>query len=58
MRLPIYATTVEDIYRNLPPDTDLRSGEFLRAVIDELIKCGVLELDTDGIDVAVSVESQ
>lgn len=58
MRCPIFATTVVDIYRTLPPDTDLRSDRFYRAVIEEVIKSGALEVDTDGIDVAVSVESR
>ncbi len=57
MRYPVFATTVVDTYRTLSPDTDLRSEQFFRAVMEEVIKSGAFEIDTDGVDVAVSVQT-
>jgi hypothetical protein len=57
MRMLILTTTVEEISDALPPNTDLRSWTFFRAVLEKLIEDGVLEVETDGIDIAVYAES-
>jgi hypothetical protein len=53
----ILTTTVEEIYaRGIHPDTDIRNRAFYRAVIEELVARGLISVETDGIDVSVSVD--
>ena len=57
MATQILTTTVEEIYeRGIHPDTDIRSRAFYRAVIEELVARGLISVETDGIDVSVSVD--
>ena len=58
MRNLVLATTVKEVYANqgLDPETDLRSSSFYRAVIQELAARKLIDVDTDGIDVTVTVE--
>ena len=58
MNHPILTITVEEVYENqaLDPDTDIRSQPFYRAVIQELVARKLINVDTDGIEVSVSVE--
>ncbi len=57
MRALIFHAQVEEIYDDLPPDTDLRSEAFFRAVMERLITRGALDVETDGVDVAVYGET-
>lgn len=53
MRVLIYSAPVEDVYGALSPETDLRSADFYHAVLERAITQGSLEVETDGVDVAV-----
>jgi hypothetical protein len=53
MRTLIFHASVEDIYSALPPDTDLRSHAFFRAVAERALASGAFQVETDGIEVVV-----
>ena len=58
MRHLAFSTTVGEIYNVFSPETDLRSADFYRAVLDRVVNSGTLEVETDRVDVAVYLETE
>jgi hypothetical protein len=58
MKHTILSTTVEEVYQNLDPETDLRDEAFYEAVLDMVKEKNLIDVSTDGIDVVVTAEDE